>query len=741
MDAAEPRPGDSGEAIALWLGEIEGLREATLSRFTLAAAICAAVYLFWMSSPWGPAVEVGWAVLVIAMACSLVANEAKGRHRRTASVVLIAGLIAVQAVAVWAYSDRLAFGLGLVSVIMGVSLLRPIGGLLIGCASYGSGLWAWQLLGSTKEITDLAVPLLALHALTWAAMCIAQHPLAEALHLSLTGWFQLQGSLAQVRERRAELGRTLHALEEATYRIERMNSELLLARYQADMARENKQRFAQTVSHELRGPLNLILGFSKLMAMAPERYGDVLPRSYRADVDAIYASSQHVATLLDDVLDLSQIEAERMPLVKERIDLNEDVVGAAVRTVAPLADRKGLRLTADLDTGVPQILGDRVRLRQVLLNLLTNAVRFTDSGSIAVTTRLNHEGVLVSVADTGRGIASEELPKLFEEFHQLHLTEQIGSKGTGLGLAISRHLVHLHGGRIWAESTTGEGTTFHFVLPLQDEGAVALSPRQLQSPAEPIASTSVLVVHDGVEMLRILARYLEGYQVIGLPTGDDVMAAVRGTHPHAIISTPERCPSLVAAVEETPYDIPVLGCSMPSPATDSFVADAQVYVMKPVNEAALQAALGRLTLAPDATILIVDDEPDAVRLLEKLISAGLSQFRVLKAYGGQEALDIMRSEEPDAVLMDVVMPGMGAEEIMGQMQTSPRLARIPVILVTGQDAHPSRVSLGTQITLTSMRSVSAMHGISRLKALLDVIAPDYLPVAAPDEQRQATAPQ
>jgi len=237
------------------------------------------------------------------------------------------------------------------------------------------------------------------------------------------------------------------------------------------------------VSHELRGPLNLILGFSRLMALSPERYGEPLPGAYRADVATIYRNSRHLSDLIDDILDLSQIEAERLPLAKERVDLEEEVVKEAAEFVHPLAERKGLTLTLRLAGTLPAVMVDRVRLRQVVLNLLTNAVRFSEKGEITLRTERQRERVLVSVQDSGPGIDADQLPRLFQEFSQAQPAERREVRGSGLGLAISKQLVELHGGEIWVQSTRGVGSTFSFTVPLSEADAyigrtVHTGPRQ-----------------------------------------------------------------------------------------------------------------------------------------------------------------------------------------------------------------------------------------------------------------------
>ena len=723
-----------GEAMEQWHYEMRDLQRGTLERYVWATAAMAAFWLLWMSSPYYDAIPLGWGVLAALGLCTYVAASLQGRHERLAGAFLVLGQLAAQGLLVAVNQNPLHLGLGLVTLTMACSLFGAPGGLLVGAISFGSSMALWDAFHGAEASAGVAVPLGVLYLLIWGSMLIARRPFGDALQLALSGWTKLRLALDETRERRGELRRMVRALEEATFRIERINNELILARHQAELARVNKGRFAATVSHELRGPLNLILGFSKLMALSPERYGTALPRAYHADVDAVYTSSQHVVSLLDDILDLSQIEAEQMPLLKERVDLNEDVVREATRTVALLVERKGLALRTEFAKNLPAVLADRVRLRQVLLNLLTNAVRFTERGSITVRTELCEQGLRVSIADTGRGIAKDKMPRLFEEFYQLHLAEQQGLQGSGLGLAISKHLVGLHGGRIWAESTEGEGTTFYFTLPLPENTLQTPRTPRRQALPLPNAHRTVLVVHDDPLVLRVLARHLHGYQVIGLPKDNDLIAVVSDVHPRAVVTAPARAEAVVAAIADTPFDVPVLGCSMPDVDGASQIEGAVAYLMKPITQEIVQAILNRFHLGPEPTVLLVDDEPDAVRLLETFFESGLSQYRVLRAYSGRQALQIMQEEVPTVVFMDLVMPDLDGEGTIQKMRADPRLANVPVVIVSGHDPASQGPVLGTHISLTSIRPVTAGDGVRRVQALLDVLTPDYLPEASAPEQ-------
>lgn len=727
----EHQPAD--DATDRWHREMEELQHDTLVQYLVASAVLAVCWLFWLSSPFAPPKLMGWAVLVVLGASVLLSARLQERRYRLSSALVIVGLMVSHSLLVSVWAEPLYLAFGLVTLMVGVALLGSLAGLLVGTFCFCSSVWVWYTAHGGDHVAAVVVPLGVLYLAIWVSSHIARSPQEESLRLALSGWTKLQQALDETRERRGELRRMVRALEEATYRIERMNNELLLARQQAELARANKGRFAATVSHELRGPLNLILGFSKLMALSPERYGTPLPRPYRADVDTVYASSQHVVSLLDDILDLSQIEAEHMPLIKERIDLNQDVVREAVRTVAPLAERKGLTLRMHLDESLPQALADRVRLRQVMLNLLTNAVRFTERGGIQVRTELVERELRVSVADTGRGIAKDKISRLFDEFYQLHLAEQEGLQGSGLGLAISKQLVGLHGGRIWAESVEGEGTTLFFTIP-RPEGSTTPPRSSPRTSRQAESYRSVLIVHDDPLVLRVLARYLEGYQIIGLPTGEDVVAAVAEVHPRAVVTTPAQAEALVASIAGTPFDVPILGCAMPDRRRGPQIEGMVAYLMKPITQEIVQSTLSQFPLGPDPSVLIVDDEPDATRLLGNLVDSSLSQVRLLKAYSGRQALDIMRQQTPSVVLMDLVMPDLSGEDTVKCMRADPRLASVPVVIVSGHDPATQELMLGTQLSLTSMRPVPAADGVKRLKALLDLCFPDYLPAVTAPEQ-------
>ncbi|MGB9578506.1 MAG: ATP-binding protein, partial [Halothiobacillaceae bacterium] len=274
-----------------------------------------------------------------------------------------------------------------------------------------------------------------------------------------------QTLIGQLRERQGELNRTLKALDEAYVSLKRSNDELRVARQEAEEARMLKEQFVANVSHELRTPLNLIVGFAEMMYLVPETYEGVgWTADLVSDLKELYRASRHLQSLINDVLDLSRIDASRLPMFREMQDIRP-IIADAMDTIAPLLRQRGLSYAIHVPEELPQLFVDRTRIRQVLLNLLNNAVRFTDHGGITIRVERQTDAVVVGVQDTGVGIPEQQIGHLFEDFSQgdAGLRSRVGA---GLGLAISRRFIQLHGGRMWVESQVGVGSTFYFSIPL-----------------------------------------------------------------------------------------------------------------------------------------------------------------------------------------------------------------------------------------------------------------------------------
>jgi len=672
-----------------------------------------------------------WILLGVGAAASYHLRIA---HCRPASWILLLSMLLSLALITWSEPGVLAVANGVLVVATAGALLGPATAAAMAVLTWLVEVGAlWMVTGALLAPTALLSTFL-LYALMWGAGYLTARPLREALDWAFSGWGRARKLLQETQARRAELYRAVRALEEATYRMERMNNELVVAQHEAQQARALKARFAATVSHELRSPLNLILGFSKLMALSPESYGEALPRAYRADVDAIYRNSQHLVALVDDILDLSQIEAQRLPLVKDRVELEQDVVRKVIDTVRPLAERKGLFVREDVEQGLPWVLADSVRLRQALLNLLTNAIRFTERGGITVTARVCDRYVEISVRDTGRGIAADDMPRLFQEFRPLQPTSTREGAGSGLGLSISKHLVELHGGRIWAESQEGVGTTLTFAVPLPESEVVALDGLRRVAATLPSGIHDVcVVVHDDPYVVRLLARHVEGYTVVGVPEVERAVHLIEELHPRAIVAHSDFVADIEAQLARRPYDVPVIGCGLPRVSEVPELQGVRGYLVKPVSQEMVHAMVGQDVRNGEVRVLLVDDDPDAVRLLERMLTALPHSYSIYKAYDGLNALDIALEVVPHIAFIDLVMPGLTGAELIAKLREQPTMRDMAIVIVSAQDWADQEATLEAPLCVRFRRGVGMAEGATYLKSLLDVLSPRYLQQEAPVE--------
>jgi len=386
-----------GESTSEDLAELRG---DSLKALLIFAAIVVFVLMcglvqFQMYSP------LSWSAAVLMALGTALASKVRRYSLPLGSSVFIISLSGAVMLFFWGYGlSSVPFLLAL--PVMFTGLLLGSGWMLVAVAivngviaGVGSGVHGESLLSLT-----LLSPI-SFVCLTALASWLSNRNLYAALGWAWNGYRQARQNEEQLRKRQAELRRLLRALDEANYRIRSMIRELALAAERAEEALRLKQQFAANISHELRTPLNLIVGFSEMMFLSPESYGGVpLPPPYRGDVDAIYRSGQHLLSLIDDVLDLSQIEAGHMVLNREMVDL-EEVIYEAVGIIDSLVESKGLDLQVKVADDVPLLYADRTRLRQVLLNLLNNSCRFTEEGGITIGVQVEEDEVVMRVADTG----------------------------------------------------------------------------------------------------------------------------------------------------------------------------------------------------------------------------------------------------------------------------------------------------------------------------------------------------
>ena len=456
----------------------------------------------------------------------------------------------------------------------------------------------------------------------------------------------------------------------------------------AEEANQMKSRFLSTVSHELRTPLNLIVGLSDLLLKESDESGTPLPDRYRVDVERIHASGQHLGWLIGDVLDLASSEAGQLRLTNEVIDLNE-----TLRTVIvigqQLTEDKGLAWSAALPDSGPWTYGDRTRLRQVTLNLVANAVKFTRQGEVRLTVKTQAEIVTVSVSDTGLGIAPEEQEKIFDEFRRSERSLSRGYGGLGLGLAICKRLIELHGGSIGVSSSgeEGGGSTFFFTLPIVPPPATAFG----NALAHDASAVVVLTNRSGGDRLRDHLKQ-RGFdvRVIVLEDTPDWLNALNAIVPGAVIMdsglVPQQGWEVLKVLKSRPatQHTPVLFYSLEHDSGSILELD---YLTKPIALNELKQALDQQWSAGEQhgkAILIVDDDPHTVEMHARLVQSHASGHHILKAQHGRAALEVLQREPVDLVLLDLMMPELDGFGVLAAMRDNPATRDIPVIVLTGQ---------------------------------------------------------
>ena len=536
----------------------------------------------------------------------------------------------------------------------------------------------------------------------------------------------------ELRDRQGELNRAIEALDLTNRLLQRSNHELALARREADEARHLKEEFAANISHELRTPLNIILGFTEIMYRSPEVYSDVnWSPTLRRDVAEIRRSARYLSDMVDDILDLSRIEALRMPIRRELADL-APVIEEAVEVARRLLGEKPISLSTEVPQDMPKLPIDRVRIRQVLINLLTNASRFTERGSITVSAARRQDEVVVTVADTGSGIPADQLEVIFDEYRQVDAWHGSGTEGKGLGLAIAKRFVQLHGGSIWAESELGRGSSFHFTLPLERKDFSRLHERTpAPLPNSPYPPTLVLLSEEE-SAANYLQRHLEDYSIIHAGDRQTAGELVARWHPNAVLVNESVTGNGKGTqCNEWPSGLPIIECSLPRSRWlgpgERFLA----CLSKPVSREQLLGTLE--SIVPGGEIMVVDDDRGFVQLVLRMLqvpgsggTAAPCSYEVRWAYSGEEALRKMALQRPDVVLLDMVMPGMDGLALAEAMSQDERLAKVPLIAVTG--AGPGAQvpqARGSTFFLSKQQGLKEGELLSLIKNALQVVRAEY----------------
>jgi signal transduction histidine kinase/CheY-like chemotaxis protein len=481
-------------------------------------------------------------------------------------------------------------------------------------------------------------------------------------------------------------------LEAAKKEVEAFSSSILRAKDELERASKFKDQFLSTMSHELRTPLNAVLGFSELLS--EERYGPLNDRQKRY-LSHIHAGGKHLLTLINDILDLSKIEAGRLQLAIETVPVGR-CFSEVLDTMRPLADKKSHKLSQQVQRDL-SVRADPTRFRQVLMNLLANAFKFTpEGGKIELEAQEVGEMIRIEVRDSGPGIPDEEQSRIFDAFYRITATEK-SAEGTGLGLAITRRLVELHGGQIGLKSQLGSGSCFYFTMPRAPSVA---TPRTDRSDAAASASSMgcVLVVEDDTVAAQLLQCQLAsaGYEVLlcNQPTAALEMAAE--LQPSVItldiIMNPISGWELLSAFKSDARTakIPVIVVSIADQPAKGATLSADEYIVKPVDKLSLLAAVERCVCHPGrsgkTSILLVEDDAPTREFIAELLSK--EGCVVTTAGDGPEAARQMEVATPDLVILDLLLPVGSGFQLLAKWRADTRTADLPIFVLTSKDLTP-----------------------------------------------------
>jgi len=494
------------------------------------------------------------------------------------------------------------------------------------------------------------------------------------------------------------------------------NLELETQTQRAAEASDTLKKFLATFSHELRSPLNSIIGFSDLLTA---RLGELSAQSAQEFVKNIHTSGKHLQQIINDILDLSKIEAGKLELhiASYPVSYFQESVQ---RVLAAAIAEKEIHLEFAFSTEFDEIVVDQIRFKQILINLISNAIKFSNKGgTVSVTSERVGNDIQFVVQDNGLGIKPEELPLLFKPFRQASSGREMNNQGIGLGLAITKKLVGLHGGTIWAESEWGKGTRVSFRIPMIVDAAservmqagmlldaLERQNRIRESGEKPL----VLIVEDSPQAGELLRLHIEsaGYRVEIARDGAMAVDMAKRLRP-SVITLDVLLPvkdgwEVLKELKRHPLckHIPIIIVSIIDEKTLGFSLGAVDYFVKPVNKDDLLQALDKVHIIPKRgrprpRVLVIDDDRAATDLVQVILEN--EGYEVLKAFDGKDGVELAAREHPDLIILDLIMPEMSGFNVAYQLRQIPATRAIPIIILTSMEIdEETQTQLGAYVS-------------------------------------------
>jgi CheY-like chemotaxis protein/HAMP domain-containing protein len=552
---------------------------------------------------------------------------------------------------------------------------------------------------------------------------------------------QLEAQTEELQEQSEEMQSQTEELQHTTEELQEQNLELDMQRKQVEEANRLKSEFLSNMSHELRTPLNSIMALSRVLIMQAK---DKLSTEENSYLEIVERNGKQLLSLINDILDLSKIEAGKMEMYPTVFSLNGMLTNIK-DSLQPLAKGKDLNFTLDIAESLPQIETDEAKLRQILQNIVGNAVKFTETGGVDINVNHDFENIKIVVKDTGIGILTESLPYIFEEFRQVDGTSSRPYEGTGLGLAIAAKLVKALNGDLYAESELGNGSTFTITIPIkwhtitELQNTIISKPgnisKEIFSPTTKLSNKNdktILVIDDNPQFIEHISKYLEiaGYYTISTTSGKEALSLAEKHHPFAItldVVMPEMDGWEVLQElkrNNKTNDIPVIVVSISVDRETGFAMGAIGFIQKPIDKTLLVSEIKKLHDCPDMIMIVDDNDFDRVNMSEFIKAENIN---TIMASNGKECIDLLKENIPDVLVLDLVMPEMNGFQVLSEIRKTKKTKDLPIIIVTAKDLNTEESKLlsgkvSSVLSKSESTPVELYHEIKRILAELEEIA-------------------